>query len=97
MTAGARNLFIRNRDTMQTAWYGVTSIIFGILLFFPIRKLMVAMSINKLQRREKRAATEEENTKIRKKMTPIAAAISVTFAFVYNQLLLQRLMGIVGQ
>ena len=82
---------------MQTVWYGVTSIIFGVLLFFPVRKLMVSMSINKLQRREKRGATDEEKLKIRKKITPIAAAISVTFAFVYNQLLLQRLMGVVGQ
>lgn len=84
-------------ESMQTVWYGVTSIVFGVILFFPVRKLMVAMSINKLQRREKREATVEEREKIRKKMTPIAAAISVTFAFVYNQLLLQKLMGIAGQ
>ena len=82
---------------MQTVWYGVTSLVFGILLFFPIRKLMLAMSINKLQRRENRAATEEEKEKLRKKITPIAAAISVTFAFVYNQLLIQKLMGLGGQ
>ena len=81
---------------MQTVWYGVTSIVFGIILFFPVRKLMIAMSINKIQRRENRAATEDEKEKIRKKMTPLAAAIAVTFAFIYNQLLLQRLAGIIG-
>ena len=82
---------------METVWYGATSLIFGILLFFPVRKLMLSMSINKLQRRENRAATDEEKERLRKKITPIAAAITVTFAFIYNQLLIQKLMGLGGQ
>jgi len=82
---------------MHIVWYGVSSLAFGIILFFPVRKLMLSMSINKLQRRENRAATEEEKARLRKKITPIAAAIAVTFAFVYNRLILFKFMGPAGQ
>lgn len=81
---------------MYTVWYGATSLVFGILLFFPVRKLMLAMSINKLQRRENREATEEEKARLKKKVTPIAAAIAVTFAFIYNKVVMLKLMGPAG-
>jgi hypothetical protein len=81
---------------MYTVWYGATSLVFGILLFFPVRKLMLAMSINKLQRRENREATEEEKARLKKKVTPIAAAIAVTFAFIYNKVIMLKLMGPAG-
>lgn len=78
---------------MYTVWYGVTSLIFGILLFFPVRKLMLAVSVNRLQRKENREATEEEKARLKKKVTPIAAAIAVTFAFIYNKVILLKLVG----
>jgi hypothetical protein len=82
---------------MHTVWYGISSLLFGVILFFPVRKLMLAMSINRLQRRENREATEEERARPKKKVTPIAAAISITFAFVYNQFILLKFVGPVGQ
>jgi hypothetical protein len=82
---------------MHTVWYGISSLLFGVILFFPVRKLMLAMSINRLQRRENREATEEERARLKKKVTPIAAAISITFAFVYNQFILLKFVGPVGQ
>lgn len=78
---------------MYTVWYGVTSLIFGILLFFPVRKLMLAVSVNRLQRKENREATVEEKARLKKKVTPIAAAIAVTFAFIYNKVILLKLVG----
>jgi hypothetical protein len=82
---------------MHTVWYGISSLVFGVILFFPVRKVMLATSINRLQRRENREATEEERERLKKKVTPWAAAVSVTFAFVYNQFILLKFVGPVGQ
>ena len=70
---------------MLTVWYGITSFIFGILLFFPLRKLMMALNINKFQAKNKRAITEEEKQAIRKKVNVIAGIIAMSFAFFYNK------------
>jgi hypothetical protein len=78
---------------METLWYGLSSIVFGIILFFPVRKIMLAMSINRHQRKAQRPVTDEERETLKKKVTPLAAAIAVTFAFIYNKVLLLKLMG----
>ena len=82
---------------MQTVWYGITSLVFGILLFFPVRKLLLSMSINRLQRKANRAATEVEKEALKKKVTPIAAALAITFAFIYNKVLILKLLGPAAQ
>jgi hypothetical protein len=72
---------------LETIWYGVSSLVFGIILFFPLRKLMLAMNINRNQRRLNREITDEERERLTRKVTILAAAISVTFAFFYNKYL----------
>jgi uncharacterized membrane protein len=71
-------------------WYGVSSLILGVLLYFPMRRFIYAISINRLQRKNNREATEREKAEIRKKANLIAAVISITFAFFYNRVLLSR-------
>ena len=78
---------------METVYYGISSFLLGILLFFPVRNFILAMSVNRLQRKVEREATEEEKTAIRKKVTPVAAAIAVTFAFLFQKVLLLKLSG----
>lgn len=75
---------------MTTAWYGVTSFIFGIVLFFPLRKLMMALNINKFQAKNKRAITEVEKQNISKKVNVIAAIIAMSFAFFYNKYMMLK-------
>ncbi len=77
---------------MQTVWYGISSFVFGVLLFFPVRKLMLSVSINRLQRKVNRAATDVEREALRKRVTPIAAALAITFAFIYNKVLILKLL-----
>ena len=77
---------------MPTLWYGVSSLALGIVLFFPLRKLMLAMNINRQQRKLGRELTGEEREILHRKTTILAAAISVTFAFFYNKYLLFRLL-----
>jgi Na+/pantothenate symporter len=73
---------------MISFWYGVTSFIFAAVLFFPVRKLLLAININRIQNKNKRAVTEEEVLALRKKVNIIAAIISVTFAFFYNKFMI---------
>ncbi len=75
---------------MLTSWYGITSFVFAIVLFFPVRKLLLSLNINKFQAKNKRAITEEEVQIIRKKVNVIAAIISVTFAFFYNKYMMLK-------
>lgn len=72
---------------LETIWYGVSSLVFGIILFFPLRKLMLGMNINRQQRKLNRELTDEERESLNRKLTILAAAISVTFAFFYNKYL----------
>jgi len=73
---------------MVTFWYGITSFVFAAVLFFPIRKLLMAININRLQNKNKRAVTEEEVQALRKKVNIVAAIISASFAFFYNKFMI---------
>jgi hypothetical protein len=75
---------------MLTFWYGITSFVFAVVLFFPVRKLLLALNINRFQAKNKRAATEEEVRVLRKKVNIIAAIISVAFAFFYNKYMMVK-------
>jgi signal transduction protein with GAF and PtsI domain len=77
---------------MISFWYGVTSFIFAAVLFFPVRKLLLAININRIQNKNKRAVTEEEVQVLRKKVSVIAAIISVTFAFFYNKFMIVQFL-----
>ena len=59
----------------------------GVLLFFPVRKLILNMNINRLQSKLNRNITEEELASLKKKVIIVAAIISVTFAFLYNKII----------
>lgn len=74
-------------------WYAVSSIILGLLLYFPVRRFIYAISINRLQRKENREATEKEKSEIRKRANLIAAVIAFTFAFLYNRVLMAKYFG----
>ena len=75
---------------MLTFWYGVTSFLFAAVLFFPVRKLLLGININRIQAKSKRAVTEEELKILRKKVNVIAAIIAVTFAFFYNKYMMVK-------
>ena len=74
-------------------WYGLSSLILGIVLFFPVRSFILALNVNRHQRKVQRAITEEELETLKKKVTVLAAAIAVTFAFLFNRVLLMRFVG----
>ena len=75
---------------MMTVWYGATSFLFAVVLFFPVRKLLMAININRIQAKTKRPITEEELQVLRKKVNVIAALIAVTFAFFYNKYMMVK-------
>jgi hypothetical protein len=75
---------------MLTFWYGVTSFLFAAVLFFPVRKLLMSININRIQSKNKRAVTEEEVQLLKKKVNVIAAIIAVTFAFFYNKYMMLK-------
>ena len=75
---------------MLTLWYGFTSFLFAAVLFFPVRKLLMSLNINRIQAKKKRALTEEEMKVLKKKVTVIASIIAVTFAFFYNKYIMLK-------
>ena len=50
----------------------------------------MAININRIQNKNKRAVTEEEVLALRKKVNVIAAIISVSFAFFYNKFMIAQ-------
>ncbi len=74
-------------------WYGVTSALLGVLLFFPTRKFILSLQVNRLQHKAKREITEAELESLKRKVTVVAAVISMTFAFLYNKIIMLKLFG----
>ena len=74
-------------------WYGISSFLLGWILFYPTRKLITGMAVNKFQRKENRQATPEEIERIRKKTTLYAATLAITFAFLYNKFVMFKYFG----
>jgi hypothetical protein len=77
---------------MLTIWYGFSSVLLGILLFFPVRKFILNLNINRLQSKKNREVNTEELEALKKKVTILAAVISVTFAFIYTKLVLLKFL-----
>ena len=78
-------------------WYGATSVLLGVILFFPIRKVILALNVNRLQSKKKRPITDEELEALKKKVTIIAAIICMTFAFLYNKFIMLKFFGTVSR
>ena len=74
-------------------WYGLSSVVFGVILYFPARKLVMAMMINKQQRKLNRELTDEEREPIRRKAYVSAALVAMTFAFLYNRYIMKAFLG----
>lgn len=74
-------------------WYGVTSALLGVLLFFPTRKFILSLQVNRLQHKLKREISAAELESLKKKVTVIAAVIAMTFAFLYNKIVMLKLFG----
>jgi hydrogenase-4 membrane subunit HyfE len=74
-------------------WYGASSFLLGALLYLPLRKFMLAISINRHQRKTKKTITEEHLLNLKKKIYLIAAIVSMTFAFVYNRVIVFKYFG----
>jgi hypothetical protein len=77
----------------MTIFYNLTSVLLGVILFFPVRKFILALNVNRFQSRESRKITAEELAALRKKVTVIAAIIAVTFSFIYNKILVLKFYG----
>ncbi len=74
-------------------FYNFTSILLGVLLFFPVRKMVLGININRLQSRENREIQAVEFAVLKKRVTVITAIIAVTFSFVYNKILIYKIYG----
>ena len=62
-------------------WYGLSSFILGLLLFFPLRKFILSISINRHQRKAQAAITDDVRQRLKQRVYVIAAIVSMTFAF----------------
>ena len=75
------------------AWYGLSSFLLGALLFWPLRKLILALSINRHQRRIQADIDDADRERLRQRVTWVAAFIAMTFAFLYNHFIFFRAVG----
>jgi hypothetical protein len=78
---------------MLVIWYGISSFILGAILFFPLRKFILAMSVNRHMRKTGMEMTGEQRKALKKKVTVVAAVIAITFAFIYNKFVMVKFFG----
>jgi hypothetical protein len=60
------------------------------ILFRPVKKLIFVQKVRKAERKLKRELTEEERKETEKKIIPLTALIVVTFAFIFNRILINQ-------
>ena len=71
-------------------WYGLSSFILGVLLFFPLRKFILSISINRHQRKAQAAITDDVRQRLKQRVYVIAAIVSMTFAFLYTRVVVMK-------
>ncbi len=71
-------------------WYGLSSFILGVLLFFPLRKFILSISINRHQRKAQAAITDDVRQRLKQRVYVIAAIVSMTFAFLYTRVVVRK-------
>jgi hypothetical protein len=59
-------------------------------LFFPVRKLLLSLNINRHQAKTKKPITPKELEALKKKINIIAAILSMSFAFFYNKFMIVK-------
>ena len=69
-------------------WYLVTSILMAAILFKPVKKYIFVQKVRRAEGKLKRGLSEEERQELEKKAVPVTAAIVVTFAFIFNKILI---------
>jgi len=68
----------------------ISSILMAAILFRPVKKLIFVQKVRKAERKLKRDLTEEEKKEAEKKIIPLTAFIVVTFAFIFNKIIISQ-------
>jgi len=71
-------------------WFWATTVLLAALLYRPVKRVIRAGRVRTLERKAKRAATDEEQRTIEKKTVPLVVVLVVTFAFLFNRVLMAR-------
>jgi hypothetical protein len=82
-----------NMDAYRV-WYWVSSIFLAVLLFRPTKKFILVQRVRKAERKLKRELTEEERKDLEKRTVPITAFIVITFAFLFNNVIMGKYYGL---
>ena len=76
-------------STASLAWFWITTWLLAILLYFPVHRLIWVMRVRRLETRTGAKATEEEVTALRLKTRLVAGLIVITFAYLFNHVVLR--------
>ncbi len=74
-------------------WYGLSSFLLGLLLFWPLRKMMLSLSLSRYRQKTQGDIGEEALGKLQQRVSLIAAIVAMTFAFLYNRFVMLRYFG----
>lgn len=74
--------------TGLSIWYLATSILMAAILFKPVKKFIFVQKVRKAEGKLKRELSEVEREELEKKSIPVTAVIVVTFAFIFNKILI---------
>ena len=82
---------------MYELWYGISSIVLGAVLFFPLRKIIYGMTFNRFVAKSKKQPTEQEAKALKKRSSIIAGIIAMTFGFIYAKVVMFKYFGAAGR
>jgi len=71
-------------------WYWLSSILLAFILYRPVKKIIFVGRVRRLEKKLKRASTEEERRFIEKKTVYIVTIIVITFSFLFNKIIMGK-------
>lgn len=77
-------------NTGTLTWYIMTTGLMAVMLYFPVKKFILAGRIVQTEKRLNRGVTGQERKEIGKKAGPAALLISIFFSIFFNLFLMGR-------
>lgn len=71
-------------------WYWISSIGLAALLYRPAKKFIFIQRFNRIERKIDRKLTEDEIKDLEKRTVPMTVFIVVTFAFLFNSVIMGK-------
>jgi len=79
---------VLSQETIQALWYWGSTAVLGLLLYYPVTRLVWVMRVRRFERKTGQKSTEEDRQRHLRQARFISILIVMLFAFLYTRTLI---------